>query len=297
MFLYSLSAFLQRSPQIAAPRWNASLRFLPTIRQMTSQAETKTHVRTRRVWTEEESKRLLDLVEEHGPRWTFISRFFNNRNAVKCLNRWKLLTQKEVYGPWSEEELDALRKITRGKKLQELDFEKIQKQLPKHRPIPLIRQTWMHTINPDIKHGRWSPEEIKRLDDLIKIYGVQNWDAVAEGMGTRTRRQCIERFRWQHQQDLQKGRFTPEEDLAIIEAVQKYGENFALVKEAIGSKRTARHIASHYQYCLNPNTDRSLWTPEEEQMLYEKFLELKSMKDVKEALGSRRGIKDILQQD
>lgn len=28
-------------------------------------------------------------------------------------------------------------------------------------------------------------------------------------------------------------------------------------------------------------------------MLYEKFLELKSMKDVKEALGSRRGIKDM----
>lgn len=221
MFLYSLSAFLQRSPQIAAPRWNASLRFLPTIRQMTSQAETKTHVRTRRVWTEEESKRLLDLVEEHGPRWTFISRFFNNRNAVKCLNRWKLLTQKEVYGPWSEEELDALRKITRGKKLQELDFEKIQKQLPKHRPIPLIRQTWMHTINPDIKHGRWSPEEIKRLDDLIKIYGVQNWDAVAEGMGTRTRRQCIERFRWQHQQDLQKGNADTEREREKGKPIQR----------------------------------------------------------------------------
>lgn len=89
------------------------------------------------------------------------------------------------------------------------------------------------------------------------------------------------------------GRFTKAEDEAILEAVKKYGENFAIIKEAIGSKRTARHIASHYQYSLNPATDRSEWSPEEEEQVYQKFLELKDMKKVKDTLGSRRSIKDM----
>lgn len=205
MPLFNLSAFLQNSRQLTARC--ISLRFLTTAAtRIKKPAEATPHIRTRRLWTEEESELLLKLVEENGPRWTYISRFFNNRSAVKCLNRWKLLTRKDLHGPWSKEELDKLREVTRGKQFQDLNWEEIQKQLPAPRPIPLIKQTWMHSINPQIKHGKWSPQEIKQFDDLIKVYGLNNWDAVAEGIGTRTRRQCIERWRWQHRQDIHKGK-------------------------------------------------------------------------------------------
>ncbi|KAI9310478.1 hypothetical protein BX666DRAFT_1811824, partial [Dichotomocladium elegans] len=227
--------------------------------------------RARRTWTEEETKRLLYLVEKEGPRWPYLAQFFDNRSTAVLSNRYRALTDKSsVSGPWTKEELTALRELTQGKDdFDAIDWEAVRAGLPHPRKLIQIQLTWKHSINPRIRHGRWTEEEIERLSELVKIYGIEDWDAIANGIGSRTRRQCLERWRWQQDNEIQKGRFTEAEDKAILEAVEQYGENFAQVKEAIGSKRTARHISQHYHYMLDKKVDRSPWSPEEENTMYE----------------------------
>ena len=90
------------------------------------------------------------------------------------------------------------------------------------------------------------------------------------------------------------GRYTPDEDEAILKAVAKYGENFAAVKAAIKSERTARHISQHYHYMLSKTTDRSAWTEEEEIQVYNMARKYNhDMKRVKQELNSKRSPKDL----
>lgn len=41
-----------------------------------------------RKWTQEEDDLLVQKYKEYGPRWVFISKFFNGRNGNNIKNRW-----------------------------------------------------------------------------------------------------------------------------------------------------------------------------------------------------------------
>ena len=49
-------------------------------------------VRTKRPWTYEEIKLLLEKVNEIGKKWTLISKFFKDRTAISLANKFKSLT-------------------------------------------------------------------------------------------------------------------------------------------------------------------------------------------------------------
>lgn len=253
--------------------------------------------RTRRVWTDEESKKLLELVAEKGKRWTFLQKhYFPDRPYAVLANRYRMLTDKESYhGPWTDEERERLRQLTKGHTSEAtIDWDKLRDEMPRPRPIVQLQLTWRHSINPAIRHGRWTEPEIQKLDQLVAQYGTDDWVAVAQGVQSRTPRQCLERWKWQQDKSLKKGRYTAAEDKAILDAVAKYGENFAAVKAAIKSERTARHISQHYHYMLSKTTDRSPWTPEEEMQVYDLATKYNhDMKRVKEELKSGRAAKDL----
>ncbi|RCH78075.1 hypothetical protein CU098_006650, partial [Rhizopus stolonifer] len=152
---------------------------------------------------------------------------------------------------------------------------------------------YKYSLDPTIKHGRWTEEENKKLVELVMMYGEDRMDKVAEGMGTRSRRQCLERWRWQ-MPDVKKGHFSPEEDALILEAVKIYGTNFAVIQKVTGIPRKPRHISQHYQNKLDPSIDRSPWTPEEEAKLYQVCMENgRNMVKTKQMLDSKRSIRDM----
>ncbi|KAI7855198.1 hypothetical protein BDC45DRAFT_568535 [Circinella umbellata] len=251
--------------------------------------------RTRRLWSNEESDRLVKLVETMGPKWSQISQALDRPPSV-VYNRYKFLTDTaEFHGPWTKEELESLREATKGQtNIDHIDWEKVRLQLPRLRPIPIIRLTYKHSVDPKIRHGRWSKEEVERLQKLVKLYGTDNFELIAAGMGTRTKRQTLERWRWQQAAGLKKGRYTAEEDAAIIKAVEEHGVNFAKVKKAIGSERTARNISQHYRYALCPSTDRSPWSAEEENRMYDLCTQNDhDMSKVKAIMKTKRSPKDM----
>ncbi|ORZ03225.1 Homeodomain-like protein, partial [Syncephalastrum racemosum] len=237
--------------------------------------------RVRKTWTKQEDEKLLKLYNEMGPRWTAISRQFKDRlPATIRVHVWRLLEAQNKQledgsyhgytGPWTDEEIEALRSAMKGKDPNNVDWETIQAQLPRKRPPLYIKNTWKFSLDPKLRHGKWTAEETDALAKLVKVYGTENWDAVAEGIPTRTRRQCLERWRWQQDRSIEKGVFTQAEDELLLAAVKKHGDSdWPLIAAVMKTGRTPRQLASRYKYAFNPETDRSEWTPEERLRVYD----------------------------
>ncbi|GAN01816.1 hypothetical protein MAM1_0012d01251 [Mucor ambiguus] len=237
------------------------------LRERAWKVEQEASLRSRCNWTKEEDQKLLDLIATHGKRWTMLSGYFIDRSPSNVMNRYRLLMDASTRGPWTKEELKALEEAGQGKAFHEIqDWKAIQSQLPRQRPTFMIKQTYKHTVDPYIKHGKWSEEETEKLTSLIHRYGEKNMQQVSLMMGSRTARQCLERWRWQMTNE-KKGRFSKEEGDRIVDAVAKYGENFAVVAKVTGISRTPRHISQHYHNVLAPDIDRSEWTLEEEEQV------------------------------
>ncbi|KAJ8119751.1 hypothetical protein ONZ43_g3366 [Nemania bipapillata] len=63
-----------------------------------------------------------------------------------------------------------------------------------------------------------------------------------------------------------KGVWSPEEDRRLIEAVEKYGDNWMKVAGAVGT-RCGDQCSGHWRHVLNPNINYSDWTKEEDEQL------------------------------
>jgi hypothetical protein len=177
------------------------------------------------------------------------------------------------------------------------DWHTIQQQLPYSRTLFSIKQTWYHTLNPQWNRGRWTKEDTSKLEQLVEQFGTDDWCLISEHMRTRSPRQCLEKYRYQIEPG-HKGQYTPEESAAIKAAVDKYGSrDFKVIKRAINSQRTSRQISQHYRYALDPNFDRSPWTTQEKLEVY-RLVQThgKDMVKVKEAMKSRRQIRDMWNQ-
>jgi len=66
--------------------------------------------------------------------------------------------------------------------------------------------------------GPWTPSEDHQLLALVMELGARNWVLIASRLGSRTGKQCRERWHNQINPLLNKAPFTPEEE----EAIEKY---------------------------------------------------------------------------
>ena len=81
-----------------------------TYRKRTSHSKTSSNVsivtNNKGPWTEQEDKKLIDLVEKFGAeKWAFISKYFTDRIGKQCRERWfNHLNPSVNKSSWSEEE-------------------------------------------------------------------------------------------------------------------------------------------------------------------------------------------------
>ncbi|XP_027368297.1 transcription factor MYB54-like [Abrus precatorius] len=75
--------------------------------------------------------------------------------------------------------------------------------------------------------GHWTPAEDEKLLLLVKQYGAQNWNSIAENLQGRTGKSC--RLRWCNQLDprLNRNPFTEEEEERLLIAHHIYGNRWA----------------------------------------------------------------------
>lgn len=122
----------------------------------------------------------------------------------------------------------------------------------------------------------WSREEDELLTQLVQRHfhpqvDLIKWDLVAELLPHRRAKDC--RKRWCNSLDpmLKKGRWTVEEDRALMEAHARLGPSWQRVQQEIPG-RTDDQCAKRYIEVLDPSTRDRLrrWTPDEDMALIQR---------------------------
>ncbi|KAF9188607.1 Myb- protein A [Haplosporangium sp. Z 767] len=90
-------------------------------------------------------------------------------------------------------------------------------------------QRWhaLSSVRPIQVKGPWTDEEDKKLCDLVEEYGPEKWVFIASKTGTRTGKQCRERWHNHLDPKIDKSPFTPEEDRQILELYKRIGPKWA----------------------------------------------------------------------
>jgi hypothetical protein len=120
--------------------------------------------------------------------------------------------------------------------------------------------------------GKWTPEEDALLAKAVQKHG-KRWVPIAAMVPGRTNPQC--RSRWLRHLDPtngKKGRWTPQEDATLIEAVGKLGKEFTLVAALIPGRTNERCRDRWFRWfdiASIQGLEKGPWTPEEDAKLTE----------------------------
>ncbi|KAF9954395.1 hypothetical protein BGZ70_010580 [Mortierella alpina] len=90
-------------------------------------------------------------------------------------------------------------------------------------------QRWrvISSTRPRQVKGPWTEEEDKKLSELVEEYGPEKWVFIASKIGSRTGKQCRERWHNHLDPQINKTPFTPEEDMRILELYNQMGSKWA----------------------------------------------------------------------
>ncbi|CAM9016286.1 unnamed protein product [Wickerhamomyces anomalus] len=90
----------------------------------------------------------------------------------------------------------------------------------------------------NLRRGPWSPDEDRKLIESINLFGATNWVRISQALGSRTPKQCRERYHQNLKPSLNRNPISPEEGQLIEELVAKYGKRWAEI---------ARHLNDYPQ--------------------------------------------------
>ncbi|EDR24383.1 hypothetical protein, conserved [Entamoeba dispar SAW760] len=112
-------------------------------------------------------------------------------------------------------------------------------------PIPSPIST-SFTMNVTRKPARnWSIEEDRKLLDAVSKFGNSRWVEIAEFVGSRSRKQCRERYINHVSPMIDTSKWTPEEDYVIIQGHYKYLNSWSKIAKLLKG-RTANAVRNRY---------------------------------------------------
>eukprot|EP00300_Choanocystis_sp_HF-7_P010207 c16840_g1_i1.p1 GENE.c16840_g1_i1~~c16840_g1_i1.p1 ORF type:complete len:477 (+),score=87.57 c16840_g1_i1:116-1546(+) len=99
----------------------------------------------------------------------------------------------------------------------------------------------------------WTPEEDKRLIELVNAEGGNCWSQIASHLDGRVGKQCRERWRNHLDPSIRRDSFAPEEDERILEFVQELGTRWSKIAQRLPG-RTENAVKNRY-HCFLKNRD------------------------------------------
>jgi len=147
-------------------------------------------IKNQKKWTREEDEMLIALAEKYNEKhWKEISKRFVKKNSLQCFSRYKRIRPGIVKGSWKKEEdmriIDLVNKYGKA-------WSKISKILGT-RNGKQIRDRYINVLDPEIKKGKFSEDEDKKLIALYNQFGPK-WATIAKYYPNRTADMIKNRF-------------------------------------------------------------------------------------------------------
>jgi hypothetical protein len=119
-----------------------------------------------------------------------------------------------------------------------------------------------------IRKSKWTKDEDNKLKELVVKYENQNWDTVAQELGTqRSAYQCMFQYQTRLNDSLRKSKWTKEEDNYLKETVERcrFGSYIPWSKVSyFMTGRSKSQVYNRWTYSLNPSLKRGRFTKEED---------------------------------
>ncbi|TDL29307.1 hypothetical protein BD410DRAFT_892629 [Rickenella mellea] len=173
-------------------------------------------------WSADETSRLKSIVSkqsEHAINWTDVAEELGtHRTPIDCM-RFGITRKNHV---WSDEsDLRLLQAVERfGFNNWQLVARHVSEDVTGHQ----CQKRYQDTLDPNLKRGSWSQEEDEHLRAAVEAFGTSSWQSVSEFIPGRTNNQCRERYQDRLNPSGAKGRWTEEEDSALLALVADLGE-------------------------------------------------------------------------
>ena len=157
----------------------------------------------------------------------------------------KVINQKK----WSKDEDEELIKLVtshNGKKWKDIasNF---------HNKTPLQCFSRYKRIRPGIYKGTWKKEEDNLILSLIEKHGT-SWSKISKIVKTRNGKQIRDRYMNVLAPNINKKKFTPEEDFLLIQLYEKYGPKWATIRNFF-KNRTTDMIKNRFHSYLKKRYD------------------------------------------
>ena len=82
---------------------------------------------------------------------------------------------------------------------------------------------YTRSLDPELSRGPWTAEEDEQLRQAVDAFG-KAWVEVSQYVAGRNSEQCRDRYQEYLNPTLTRGKWTSEEDAALLQAVQQVGE-------------------------------------------------------------------------
>ena len=147
-------------------------------------------IKNQKKWTREEDEMLIGLADLFREKqWKEISKRFANKNSLQCFSRYKRIRPGIIKGSWKkDEDYQIIELVMKHGK----SWSKISKILGT-RNGKQIRDRFINVLDPEIRKGKFTDEEDRKLIMLFKQYGPR-WATIAKQYPNRTADMIKNRF-------------------------------------------------------------------------------------------------------
>lgn len=112
---------------------------------------------------------------------------------------------------------------------------------------------------------KWKKEEDALLIRLAKKFNEKNWKEIASNFVNKNPLQCFSRFK-RIKPGIKKGTWKKDEDMKILELVNKYGKSWSKLSKEIKT-RNGKQIRDRYLNVLDPSINKGKFTSEDDLFL------------------------------
>ncbi|XP_042477936.1 transcription factor MYB3R-1-like isoform X2 [Macadamia integrifolia] len=163
-------------------------------------------------------------------------------------------TRRSTKGQWTPEEDELLHKAVQ--RFKGRNWKKIAECFKDRTDVQCLHR-WQKVLNPELVKGPWSKEEDDIIIELVNKYGAKKWSTIAQALPGRIGKQCRERWHNHLNPAINKEAWTQDEELALIQAHQIYGNRWAELTKFLPG-RTDNAIKNHWNSSVKKKLDSYL---------------------------------------